>query len=476
MPGGGTRRGFWVFANAPTTIGYSATDPTAVETELHSGWNLVAFPAPSPVAGSSLVTRSNGSVVPLGSVLLPQFTEIQPDRSYRPVDVSAGGSLTPGRAYWVFAASPVTLSYGASSAETSLEATLRLDGNADHPTISNDGQTIVFSRFLAGRVQLFRAVGGSLEQNLSPQAGEVHDLTSTPSGDTAFVGTSDVRRLPLAFWTGSTTRTVNGNTNLQYYQPSLSADGTKVAYTLSTSARQQNGSYQLGPNQVAASSTNADATDIVNVSALVISSGLDPNELNAPSSVTRHNSPQLSNSGNLLLFRQIHDSVVTHWLYNFSQGAFASVPHLGEGNAFLAGNGEHVAFYSAADRAGDANGKPDVFLRTLEGGGTELVSVSTAGVQGNGTSTLPASSGVVSADGRFVIFLSEATNLVGSPGAGLQQLYLRDTQLDTTTRVALPESAGGASLFASLSDNGKYIVVVGQSDGKTYVATNPAVP
>ena len=110
----GLRRGFWVFANAATAFSYTASDTVASSLTLQPGWNLVAFPATRPVPGANLQCRipGEGGPVALDQVLLPSFVEIQPDNRYVDVDVSTGGSLRPGRAYWVYALFAVTMSYG----------------------------------------------------------------------------------------------------------------------------------------------------------------------------------------------------------------------------------------------------------------------------------------------------------------------------------------------------------------------------
>jgi Tol biopolymer transport system component len=76
----------------------------------------------------------------------------------------------------------------------------------------------------------------------------------------------------------------------------------------------------------------------------------------------------------------------------------------------LSGDGRLVAFHDdAADLvAGDTNNTQDVFVRDRSAGVTERVSVASTGVQSNGHSFDP----VISADSRFVAFVSSATNLV----------------------------------------------------------------
>src|SRR5205085_1316664 len=76
----------------------------------------------------------------------------------------------------------------------------------------------------------------------------------------------------------------------------------------------------------------------------------------------------------------------------------------------ISAHGRYVAFASAASNLvkGDTNGQFDVFVHDRLKGTTEWVSVGPGGVQGTGGSGGPS----ISADGRFVAFVSDATNLV----------------------------------------------------------------
>lgn len=104
-------------------------------------------------------------------------------------------------------------------------------------------------------------------------------------------------------------------------------------------------------------------------------------------------------------------------------------------------NGRFGLFRSASSNLvqNDTNGMSDVFLRDMRKGTTTRISVSTDEVQANGE---PANAGggvgcAVSDDGRYVLFLSSATNLVPNDTNGIDDLFLRDTRLGTTTRVSV---------------------------------------
>ncbi|MFN8018019.1 MAG: DUF4214 domain-containing protein [Acidimicrobiales bacterium] len=124
----------------------------------------------------------------------------------------------------------------------------------------------------------------------------------------------------------------------------------------------------------------------------------------------------------------------------------------------ISGAGDKVAFDSKATNlvAGDTNGTDDVFVRSWVAGTTERVSVSTGSAQGNGTSSLPAMSG----DGSSVAFSSGATNLVAGDTNGTYDVFERSLGLHTTTRVSLNGSTepNGASSAPAISNTGAVVV------------------
>jgi hypothetical protein len=124
----------------------------------------------------------------------------------------------------------------------------------------------------------------------------------------------------------------------------------------------------------------------------------------------------------------------------------------------ISGDGRYVAFTTLASNlvAGDTNNTSDVFIRDRIGGTTERVSVSSAGAQGNSFSNTPA---WLSADGRYVIFGSSASNLV-SGDTGFYDVFVRDRVNGTTERVSV-DSAG-----AQANGNSGYFGLAISSDGR----------
>ena len=126
----------------------------------------------------------------------------------------------------------------------------------------------------------------------------------------------------------------------------------------------------------------------------------------------------------------------------------------------LSADGRFVAFVSAGDNvvANDTNGYQDVFVRDLQTGTNVLVSVNSSGVgSGNGFSGSP----VISPDGRFVAFVSSATGLAANDTNRNDDIYVRDLQNGTTTLVSVSAdgTAGGSAASSSpvLSSDGRYL-------------------
>ena len=104
-------------------------------------------------------------------------------------------------------------------------------------------------------------------------------------------------------------------------------------------------------------------------------------------------------------------------------------------NPAVSGDGRYVAFASDASNlvASDTLGHKDVFVRDRQAGTTKRVSVSSAGVQANANSDSPG----ISADGRYVVFRSFATNLVTPATDGLGDIFVRDTVNNVTFEVSV---------------------------------------
>ena len=152
----------------------------------------------------------------------------------------------------------------------------------------------------------------------------------------------------------------------------------------------------------------------------------------------------------------------------------------------ISSNGQYVVFTSSADNLvpGGTN-EQNVYIRDWQAGTTALVSVSTDGVDpGNGDSFLP----IISANGRYVLFHSKASNLAaGSSGGGIENLFFRDLQTGTT--YALTSALGGVGVYsaASMTPDGQSVAFIGtttkasgtlfvwnsQSNALSYISSPP---
>jgi WD40-like Beta Propeller Repeat len=125
----------------------------------------------------------------------------------------------------------------------------------------------------------------------------------------------------------------------------------------------------------------------------------------------------------------------------------------------ISDDGRYVAFRSAASNLvpGDTNGAADIFVHDLQTGTTVRVSVGNSGAQANGESLGP----TISGDGRFVAFRSAASNLVPGDTNGVSDVFLRDTQAATTARVSVASDGtqGNADSYGpALSSDGGFVV------------------
>ncbi len=139
----------------------------------------------------------------------------------------------------------------------------------------------------------------------------------------------------------------------------------------------------------------------------------------------------------------------------------------------ISGDGRYVAFYSDASNLvpGDTNSTADIFVRDRQSGITERMSVSSSGTQANGFSAFAS----ISADGRYVAFSSSANNLVPGDSNGVGDVFVHDRQTSTTTRMSVNSSgvqsnAGAGN--ASISKNGRYVVFVSSATNLAAGDTN----
>lgn len=160
--------------------------------------------------------------------------------------------------------------------------------------------------------------------------------------------------------------------------------------------------------------------------------------------------------------------VMDAFVYDRATGATETVSVSNSGDAgngdswasSISADGRSVAFVSDASNlvSGDTNGKRDVFIRQLDTGRTIRASVGSDGTESNAGSGFPSLSG----DGSKVAFQSEADNLVGNDDNGMRDVFVHDVDSGETHLVSLAEdgsrlgNGGSIASMQALSSSGKY--------------------
>lgn len=137
-------------------------------------------------------------------------------------------------------------------------------------------------------------------------------------------------------------------------------------------------------------------------------------------------------------------------------------PNDGSSNGLVSADGRFVVFNSVARNILPTGGG-GTFLRNLSSGSISRVNVSTSGAidDSGGNNTIPHK---ISATGRYVLFTSYATNLIDNTviSASVPQLYLRDTSASTTSLIS--QSLNGAV------SNGSLLTPLGVSSDGRFIA------
>jgi len=134
-------------------------------------------------------------------------------------------------------------------------------------------------------------------------------------------------------------------------------------------------------------------------------------------------------------------------------------------NPIISSNGHYVAFESFSNNLieEDINENPDIFVRNILKGETEVVSLSSRGQQANHGSSNPS----ISADGRYVLFQSPARNLVPIDNKrsdeeewNFSDIFLRDRKTGKTEIISVNlegKPANHPSATPSVSRDGRYV-------------------
>ena len=289
--------------------------------------------------------------------------------------------------------------------------------------------------------------------------------------------------LPRAAWGGPIRVSVasdgtEGNSDAALRRPSLSSDGRYVAF--SSAASNLVPGDTNGTKDVFVHDRQTGTTERVSVA----SGGAEGN--------SDSDRPSISADGRYVAFFSVASNLVpgdtnSAWdifVHDRQTGATERVSMAtggAEGNGWsqnssLSADGRYVAFVSAASNLvpEDTNGKPDAFVHDRQTGATERVSVATGGAEGNSDSDRPS----ISADGRYVAFFSVASNLVPGDTNSAWDIFVHDRQTGATERVSM--ATGGAegnngSAYPSISADGRYVAFESTASNLVSGDTNGSV-
>jgi Tol biopolymer transport system component len=246
------------------------------------------------------------------------------------------------------------------------------------------------------------------------------------------------------------------------FAPSISADGRFIAFT-SKASNLAGDDCDNGFNQIYVHDRTTGTTNCVSVN----SSGHDANQDSDASSI--------SGDGRRIVF----DSTATNLSGNKCDNGFhqifvrdrttgttacVSVRTNGdEGNgdsvdAAISADGRYVVFHSTATNLSNRcdNGSSHVYRHDLESGETICVSVNNEGQQSNGNSALAR----VSSDGRFVAFQSNPTNMTTRCSNGFTHIYVRDTAEQRTTCASVDKNGSQGNNDSgqpAISSDGRFV-------------------
>ena len=160
----------------------------------------------------------------------------------------------------------------------------------------------------------------------------------------------------------------------------------------------------------------------------------------------------------------VHDRV-THQTTQISTGVNGTAPNGFSVFAQISATGRFVTFSSIATNLTaqpDTNGSiRDIYVHDRQTGVTERASVGPGGVQGNADSI----TGAISADGRFLAYESSASNLVANDTNALDDIFLLDRQSRQTVRISVSDTGiqgNDSSSYVNLciSANGRFIAFI----------------
>lgn len=263
--------------------------------------------------------------------------------------------------------------------------------------------------------------------------------------------------------------------NFDAFNPAISADGRFVAFE--------------------SNSTNLVSGDTNNTSDIFLHDRLNGNTTRISVDSTGQEgdrpslNPSISADGRLIAFESNSTNLVagdtnntsdifirnieTNTTTRVSVNSTGNQGNIGSFNPSISANGRFVAFDSLADNlvAGDTNSTRDIFVREIQTNTTTRVSVNSSEIQANFGSI----SAAISADSRFVAFQSNASNLVTGDTNGTSDIFVYDRLTNTTSMASMNSTgdrANRSSFKPSISADGRFVAFDSLADNLAAADTN----
>jgi hypothetical protein len=210
-------------------------------------------------------------------------------------------------------------------------------------------------------------------------------------------------------------------------------------------------------------------------------------KIDSLNALTQNDPPALNVNGNNIwggntlnpsgtLINLLPSNFPTNYLASHKTSATTSATGYSD-NPSISSDGRYVVFASDATDlvVGDTNAARDIFLFDSQTGLVRRISVSQQGAQGNGASNNPA----ISANGRYVAFESNANNLVLGDTNGFSDIFVVDTLTGLIVRASGANATGGQannpSFRPAMSSDGRYVVFESTATNLTATATTVGI-
>ena len=256
------------------------------------------------------------------------------------------------------------------------------------------------------------------------------------------------------------TATDGSRANGRSFNPSISGDGNYITYTSAASNLILNDTNSA--DDIFVYDRNIGQTTRVSIAN-------DGTQANASSSLA-----SISADGRYIVFQSNADNLVSNdtnaktdiFLYdrttlNITRISVASDGTEANGNNFgasISADGRYIAYSSAANNlvANDNNNTSDIFVYDRDTKQTTRISIASNGTEGNASSFSPS----ISSDGRYITYISAASNLVANDTNFENDTFVYDRNTQQTTRVSIAGNgtqANSSSSSPSISADGRYI-------------------